>query len=161
MAHAENQQEFNVRWADLDPNGHLRHTVYMDCAAQARVRFLNNYGFTLERFRELGIGPVLFREEAQYLHEVRANESIIVTTEITGLSPNRKHWRMRHHIFKAGGKLACMVNVQGAWLNLKARKIAPPPVELTQAMEQAPRTEDFAEFEPHKPTRIRDKSGVP
>lgn len=145
------QQEFEVRWADLDPNGHMRHTAYMDCAAQARVGFLNADGFTLERFRALGIGPVLFREEAQYLREVRANERLRVTTEIAGLSPNRKHWRIRHQIFKADGELACVVNVQGAWLDLRARKIVPSPAELTQAMEKVPRTQDFAEFEPRKP----------
>lgn len=145
------QEEFEVRWADLDPNGHLRHTVYMDCAAQARVGFLNEYGFTLERFRALGIGPVLLHEQAQYLHEVRANEHLRVTAEVAGLSPNRKHWRIRHGIFKSDGKLACIVNVQGAWLDLRARKIAPPPAELVQAMEKVPRTEDYSEFKPHKP----------
>ncbi|MGH8279248.1 MAG: acyl-CoA thioesterase [Gammaproteobacteria bacterium] len=145
------QEEFEVRWADLDPNGHLRHTVYMDCAAQARVGFLNAAGFTLERFRAFGIGPILFREEAQYLHEVRANERLRVTAEISGISSNHKHWRIRHNIYKSDGKLACIVNVEGAWLDLRARKIATPPPELIAAMEQAPRTEDFAEFEPHKP----------
>ncbi|MGB9429387.1 MAG: thioesterase family protein [Gammaproteobacteria bacterium] len=145
-------REFEVRWADLDPNGHLRHTAYMDCAAQARVGFLHDFGFTLERFRVLGIGPVLFREDTRYLHEVRASEHITVTTEISGLSPNRKHWRIRHRIYKADGELACTVDVQGAWLDLKARKIMMPPPELMQAMEKAPRTEDYAEFEPRKPT---------
>ena len=147
---ASNQQEFEVRWADLDPNGHLRHTAYMDCAAQARVGFLHERGFTLERFRQLGIGPVLFREEARYLHEVRANERLRVTAEIAGLSPNRKHWRIRHLIYKSDGKLACIVEVQGAWLDLRARKIKAPPPELIAAMEQSPRTDDYAEFEPKK-----------
>jgi len=145
------QQEIEVRWADLDPNGHMRHTVYMDCAAQARVGFLNDCGFTLERFRQLGIGPVLFREEARYLHEVRANEHLRVTSEVTGISPNRKHWRIRHRIYKSDNQLACVVEVQGAWLDLRARKIAVPPPELVQAMREAPRTEDYAEFEPQKP----------
>lgn len=142
---------FEVRWADLDPNGHLRHTVYMDCAAQARVGFLYERGFTLERFRQLGLGPVLFREEARYLREVRANERLRVTAEVTGLSPNRKHWRIRQRIFKADGELACVVEVQGAWLDLKARRIVAPPAELLEIMLKWPRTEDYAEFEPQKP----------
>lgn len=145
-------QAFEVRWADLDPNGHMRHTAYMDCAAQARVGLLHEAGFTLERFRALGIGPVLFREDTRYLLEVRANERIRVTAEIAGLSPNRKHWRIRHRVFKADGSLACVVEVQGAWLDLKARKIAPAPPELIAALEAAPRAEDYAEFTPHKST---------
>lgn len=145
------QEEFEVRWADLDPNGHLRHTVYMDCAAQTRVGFLAAYGISVERFRALGIGPVLLHEEARYLHEVHANEHLRATAEVSGLSPNRKHWRIRHEIYKSDGKLACVVTVQGAWLDLRARKIVTPPAELVQAMEKAPRSEDYAEFEPHKP----------
>lgn len=144
------QLSFEVRWADLDPNGHMRHTVYMDCAAQARIGFLSGCGFTREHFQALGIGPVLLREEARYLREVRANERLRVSAEVAGLSPNCKHWRIRNQIFKADGELACVVNVQGAWLDLKARKIVPPPAELREVMLKWPRTEDYAEFEPKK-----------
>lgn len=145
------RREFQVRWADLDPNAHLRHSAYMDYAAEARVGFLNDCGFTLERFQKLNIGPVLFREETRYLHEVRANERISITTELSGLSANGKHWRMRHHIFKADGSLACVVDVQGAWLGLAARKIVPAPAELQDVMRNVPHTQDFAEFMPQKP----------
>ncbi len=143
-------KSFDIRWADLDPNGHMRHTAYMDYAAQARVGFLNDCGFTLERFQHLRIGPVLFREETRYLREVCANEHISVTTEITGLSPNGKHWRIRHRIFRTNGELACVVNVEGAWLDLAARKVAPAPAELRDVMRNGPRAEDYAEFTPPK-----------
>jgi acyl-CoA thioester hydrolase len=142
------RREFQVRWADLDPNGHLRHTAYMDYAAQARVGFLSDCGFTLERFRELHLGPVLFREDTRYLREVLANEQVSVTTELSGLSPNDKHWRMRNRIFKADGSLACVIDVQGAWLDLATRKIVAAPAELQAAMRKAPRTQDYTEFTP-------------
>ncbi|HET7650918.1 MAG TPA: acyl-CoA thioesterase [Gammaproteobacteria bacterium] len=143
-------QTFNIRWADLDPNGHMRHTAYMDYAAQARVGFLAEAGFTMEKFHALHIGPVLFKEETQYLREVRANERITVTTELAGLSANGKHWRIRHRIFNQDNELACVVNVQGAWLDLAARKVVPAPAELRQAMQQAPRTDDYSEITPRK-----------
>jgi acyl-CoA thioester hydrolase len=145
------RREFQVRWADLDPNGHLRHTAYMDYAAQARVGLLSDCGFDLDRFQKLRIGPVLFREDARYLHEVRANECITVTTELSGLSANGKHWRMRHHIFKADGSLACIIDVQGAWLDLSARKTIPAPAELQNVMGKVPQAPDYGEFTPHKP----------
>ncbi len=141
---------FDILWADLDPNGHMRHTAYMDYAAQARVDFLHDCGFTLERFQHLRIGPVLLQEETRYLHEVRANERISVTTEITGLSSNGKHWRIRHRIFRAGGELVCVVSVQGAWLDLAARKVVPAPAELREAMRNASRADDYAEFTAQK-----------
>jgi acyl-CoA thioester hydrolase len=30
----------DIRWSDLDPNFHLRHSVYYDYGAFARVQFL-------------------------------------------------------------------------------------------------------------------------
>lgn len=146
-----NEQTFNVRWADLDPNGHMRHTAFMDYAAQARVGALSLAGFTLKRFQEARIGPVLFREETRYLREIRANERITVRTEVSGASANGKHWRMRHAIFNHAGELACIVNVQGAWLDLDARKIVPAPAELLDAMRHFPRSDDYSEFTPQKP----------
>lgn len=32
-------KEFQVIWADMDPNRHMRHTAYNDYAAQLRVSF--------------------------------------------------------------------------------------------------------------------------
>jgi acyl-CoA thioester hydrolase len=145
------RREFEVRWSDLDPNGHLRHSAYMDYAAQARVGFLNDCGFTLERFHQLHLGPVLFREDTQYLREVRANERVIVTTELSGLSANGKHWRMRHRMYKADGALACVIDVQGAWLDTATRKTVAAPAELQDAMRKAPHAHDYAEFTPEKP----------
>ncbi len=145
------RREFQVRWADMDPNGHLRHSAYMDYAAQARVGFLNDCGFSLERLQKLRLGPVLFREDTQYLREVRANERISVTTELSGLSANGKHWRMRHRIFRADGALACVIDVQGAWLDLTTRKTVPAPAELQGVMVKVPHTQDYAEFTPQKP----------
>jgi len=40
-----------VRWADLDPNGHVRHTVFMDWATQCRVAALAAAGLTPRRFQ--------------------------------------------------------------------------------------------------------------
>lgn len=141
---------FDIRWADLDPNGHMRHSAYADYGAQARVGFLADHGFTLEHFRRLHLGPVLFREDIRYLREIHANERITVTCEAVGQSPNRKHWRIRHRIHRADGELACIIDCQGAWFDLATRKVVPAPAELDAALQQMPRSEDYAEFTPQK-----------
>ena len=142
---------FEVRWADLDPNGHMRHSAYADYGAQARVGFLSEHGFGLGQFTKLRIGPVLFREDLKYLREIRANETIKVSCEATGMSPNRKHWRIRHRIFRQDGELSCVIDCQGAWFDLAQRKVIPAPAELQVVMEKMPRAEDYAEFSPEKP----------
>ena len=105
----------------------------------------------LGHFQELHLGPILFREDTRYLREVRANETITVTTELSGLSDNGKHWRMRHQIFKADGSLACVIDVQGAWLDLVSRRTVPASAELLTALRGLPRSSDYAEFVPQRP----------
>ena len=141
---------FEVRWADLDPNAHMRHSAYADYGAQARVGFLTEHGFGLGEFMKFRLGPVLFREDLKYLREIRPNEIIRVTCEATGMSPNRKHWRIRHRIFRQDGELSCIIDCQGAWLDLVARKVIPAPPELEAAMQAMPKAEDYAEFTPQK-----------
>lgn len=141
---------FEVRWADLDPNAHMRHSAYADYGAQARVGFLSEHGFGLGQFMKLRLGPVLFREDLKYLREIRPNETIKVTCEAVGVSPNRKHWRIRHRIFRQDGELACVIDCQGAWLDLTSRKVIPAPPELEAAMQAMPRSGDYAEFTPQK-----------
>jgi acyl-CoA thioester hydrolase len=141
---------FEIRWADLDPNAHMRHSAYADYGAQARVGFLSEHGFGLGEFMKSRLGPVLFREDLKYLREIRPNEVIRVTCEATGMSPNRKHWRIRHRIFRQDGELACVIDCQGAWLDLVARKVIPAPPELEAAMQAMPKAEDYAEFIPQK-----------
>jgi len=48
-----------VRWADLDPLGHARHTAFMDWATHSRLAAFASQGVTSGRFLELGVGPVV------------------------------------------------------------------------------------------------------
>jgi acyl-CoA thioester hydrolase len=139
-------RDYEVRWADLDPNAHMRHTAYMDYAAQARVAFLTEHGFGLHEFHAAMVGPVLFKETTEYLREVRANERISVSIEVIGSSANGKHFRIRHEIRRQDGELAARVEVQGAWLDLRARKVTEPPAALRAAMDAMPRSADWAEI---------------
>ena len=41
---------FNTKWADFDPNRHMRHTAYNDYAAEVRVRYFASQNFTLNDF---------------------------------------------------------------------------------------------------------------
>ena len=140
------ERSYEVIWADLDANAHMRHTAYMDYAAQVRLAWLQEMGFSIERLQQAGVGPVLFSESTRYMKEVRGGERITVGFELIGLSANRKHWRMRQPITKHGGETAAIVEVQGAWLDLKARRVAPPPTELLEAVERWPRAADYAEI---------------
>lgn len=136
--------DLEVRWADLDPNGHVRHSVYFDFGAQARVGFLEDRGFGVARMEQAGVGPVLFSETAQYRRELRSGERVRVDVQLVGVSQNRKHWAMRHRIHRSDGELACIIDCRGAWLDLRERRVIPAPDALVEVLGAMEHSEDFA-----------------
>ncbi|UYZ60569.1 acyl-CoA thioesterase [Hymenobacter latericus] len=140
-------KQYPIRWADLDPNGHMRHSAYNDYAAQLRLDFLEDAGFPLAKFAKLGIGPILFREDTRFLKEISPNETIKVGAELAGLSADGSRWRIVHTIYKADGRESAIITVDGAWLDLRQRKLATPPAELAEALGRLERHSSYAEIE--------------
>src|SRR3954466_3761295 len=107
-------KSFQIIWANLDPNMHLRHTAYNDYAAQVRLSFFLDNGFSMQEMVKLQIGPILFREDTRFLKEVGMNETIVVDCKITGLRKDGSRWNMTHNIFRQDGALAAVIAVEGA-----------------------------------------------
>jgi len=142
----EFSKTFEVRWADLDPNFHMRHTAYNDYAAHVRFSFLNEKGFTMNKFREIGIGPVLFNERTDFFREVRSGDLITVNVKLAGASSDGRKFRMRHEVTMNGKEKAAAITVEGAWLDVVKRKIVIPPAELIALTKELIKTEDFSEM---------------
>ena len=66
-------KKVEIRWSDLDPNYHLRHSVYYDFGAYCRICFLIENGITDELMKQYEVGPVLFREECLFKREIIRN----------------------------------------------------------------------------------------
>jgi acyl-CoA thioester hydrolase len=137
------RQAIGLRWADLDPNGHARHSVYYDWGAMARVSYLERKGVGLAWMAANAVGPVLFREEARFLRELRMGDPLEIDLRLSAASPDGRKWQMRHRIFR-GADLAATIEVDGAWLDLRARKIVVPPEDMVRAFADLGRTEDFS-----------------
>jgi acyl-CoA thioester hydrolase len=133
----------HVRWADLDPNGHVRHSVYYDWGAMVRLSYLERHGVGVAWMARNGIGPVLFREEAKFLRELRFGDELRMDLQIAAASPDGRKWRMRHRLYR-GADLAASLEIDGAWLDLRARKVTIPPPEMVRAFDQASRSDDYA-----------------
>lgn len=136
-------QSIGLRWADLDPNGHVRHSVYYDWGAMARVSYLERQGVGLAWMAGNAIGPILFREEAKFLREVRFGDQLDIDVQLAAASADGRKWRMRHRIVR-GAEVVATIEIDGAWLDLRARKIVVPPDALVHAVADLSRTEDFS-----------------
>jgi acyl-CoA thioester hydrolase len=72
-------KSFEVRWDDVDLNGHLRSTRYPEYASTTRHGYLMTAGWGAPALLKSGITPVLLAEEVRYLHEVFLAQNVEVT----------------------------------------------------------------------------------
>ncbi len=135
---------YEIRWSDLDANGHVNYAVYIDAAGDLRYRFFTTHGFPPEKFTELGLGPVYTSLHADFFREVRMGETVTLTYALAGISPSGARWKVHHDVLKSNGKKAVSIDLEGAILDLSTRKTVIPTPELMQVFNQVPRTADFA-----------------
>ena len=135
--------QFVTRWADFDANIHMRHTAYNDYCAEARMRYFNSFGITVQDFAKEKVGPILFEENTKFLKEIHMGEDISVNLKILGLSKNGERWKIQHEVFNTKGKLSAIITVYGAWLDLVKRKLIVPPVKFQKTFIGTERTENF------------------
>lgn len=135
--------EGQVLWAQIDANQHMRHSAYADFGAQARLMMLEKHGMGAHELYKNGIGPVVFREEMIYLREVRMNDYLKVTCELVKSRADGSRWSIRHEIFRGDGVKAAVINLDGAWIDIQKRKLAPLPPELAERFDKAPKSADY------------------
>lgn len=140
-------KEFNrsiqLRWSDLDPNFHIRHSVYYDWGAFCRIEFLNEFGLTSQVMKELDFGPILFREECIFRKEIRSGDLVMISLEITKSKSDFSRWSIRHNISKDTGILCAILTVDGAWMDVTKRKLASPPEKVHEVFELMPKAQEF------------------
>ena len=136
-------KEVQVRWSDLDPNVHLRHSVYYDWGALCRIDFLYEYKLTAEVMLQLKIGPVLFREECVFKKEIRLGDKVSISLQVLKAKKDFSRWTIQHTVVKNGDTVSAIITVDGAWLDIAKRKLATPPSEVFGVFSQMPLDENF------------------
>ena len=90
-----------IRWADIDANRHLRHSIYYDYGASARMQLLESLGLTMQKMEEAAIGPVLFREEAVFKREIKFEDRVTLSVELLKATRDYSRWRNCHDLVKS------------------------------------------------------------
>lgn len=136
-------KEFEVKWADVDANRHMRHTAFNDYAAHMRVKILESVNLSMSRLEKLRMGPILFREETLFHREVGMEGSITMNVSLLKAREDGSRWTFIHEMFRADGIKAATIIVDGAWIDLDKRKLAAPPEEIARLFLGIPRSENF------------------
>lgn len=132
-----------IRWSDLDPNFHVKHSVYYDFGAFVRMSILTDYGLSAAVLIEHSLGPILFREECVFKREIQFGDVVTINLKLKKTSPNYSRWTFEHEIVKNGDTVAAIITVDGAWMDLSKRRLTVPSELVTKTFEQLPRANDF------------------
>jgi acyl-CoA thioester hydrolase len=132
-----------ARWGDMDFNGHMKNTAYLDASADVRMMFFSENGFSMREFEKRGLGPVILRDELEYFRELRLLDPVRVTLAAAGLNEDGSRFRLRNEFFRADGERAARVTSTGGWLDLAKRRLTPPPEDLRALLMQLERTADY------------------
>jgi acyl-CoA thioester hydrolase len=131
-----------IRWSDCDPNGHAANTTYSEYGTDTRVAYLAANGWTFDDFASARCGPVITREEIDYLRELRMGEEVAVDFTILGASADEARFKLAHDLTRLrDGKPCARIVVTGGWMDLSVRRLAPPPERLAaifRALERGP-----------------------
>ena len=137
-------KNLSLRWSDLDPNFHLRHSSYYDFATQERIDILHHYGITLTIMKDENVGPVLFKEQCEFKREIHLNSNIHIITKLLKMKKDGSFWIIQHEFLSEENKLHALIKVEGSWIDTVKRKLAKPvPNVISAGLEQFPKTTDF------------------
>ena len=132
-----------IRWSDLDPKFHLRHSVYYDWGAFCRIEFLNEYGLTADVMQKLQFGPILFKEECVFRREIKLADEVKMNLQLIRAKKDFSRWSIQHQITKNGNTLCAVLTVDGAWMNVVQRKLTSPPEQVHEVFSKMPQAEGF------------------
>lgn len=136
-------KEFEVKWADVDANRHMRHTAYNDYAAHMRVKILESVNLSMSRLEKQRLGPILFREETIFHREVGMEGNITMNASLLKARKDGSRWTFVHEMFRADGIKAATIIVDGAWIDLDKRKLGIPTEEVKEMFLSIPHDEKF------------------
>jgi acyl-CoA thioester hydrolase len=120
-------KQIEIRWSDLDPNFHLRHSAYYDFGAYCRVSFMNEHGLTPQVMMQHHIGPVILREECVFKKEIKFGDPVKINLRVDKTTTDFSRWTMVHEISKGGDILSAVITLDGAWMDTVKRKLIVPP----------------------------------
>lgn len=137
------KKDFEIRWSDVDANGHLANSAYLNFMSHTRVGFLNEHGFSMKKLIEYGIGPVVFSEQIHYFKESFLGQTLTVTLNVSGLSDDGMFFEFEHNFYNQKGKHVATCDILGAWMDLKTRSLTMLPKYLKALVEKFPKSLNF------------------
>lgn len=92
MAH---RTSIDVRFNEIDPYGHVNHSVYVTYCEVGRTDALSACGVSLEAMAERGYQLVVTRIDVRFLGPATAGDTVVVETELATMRRASGTWAQR------------------------------------------------------------------
>ncbi len=117
-----------------DVNGHMNMRWYLAIFDEAGDALHERIGLTREYHHQHGSGTFDLEHHLNFLHEVNPGDSIAVYMRLVARSAKLLHYLM-FMVNESRGKLASIFECMNAFADLRTRKIAPFPPEITKSID--------------------------
>lgn len=136
-------KDFEIRWSDIDANGHLANSAYVNFMSHTRMSFMLENGFGHQDLIRNNLGPVVFYEHIYYFREIFMGNPVKVSLKLKGLSADGMFFEFLHNFYDYKGRNCARCIMLGSWIDLKTRKLVSLPRELYEQLNELEHTEDF------------------
>ncbi|MCB0369815.1 MAG: acyl-CoA thioesterase [Bdellovibrionales bacterium] len=121
-----------IRENQIDVMGHLNNATYLELFEAARWDVLIDKGYTLQKIKELGQGPVILEVNLKFLKEVKARDTLKITTEV--LDYKGKIGHMKQTMLKQDGGIASEAILVFGLFDTKKRQLIEPTEAWLQVL---------------------------
>jgi acyl-CoA thioester hydrolase len=129
--HPATVTELKVRFHELDPNGHVNHSVYLHYLETARIELLGSIGFTPSGLADRGIHLVIVQVDIRFRRPAVAGDVLRIETGVRELRRASSWWHQR--ITRGGSELIAEADVRSTSTDRSGRPVR-PPADLLQAL---------------------------
>lgn len=110
--------ELKVRFYELDPYNHVNHTNYLAYFETARIEFLTDAGFGLDRLKDRGWQLVVVELEARFMATAGMHDLLTIDTWVGEMGRVRSTW---HQEMRRDDDLIASLEVSAAFTDLDGR----------------------------------------
>ena len=127
---------FTVRTYEVDQNGHLNGSVYVQWADHVRWETARRAGVSMREFVGSGVGPVNLQTTISYFSELRDGDEVDVSCEFEWT--DGKTMRIVQEFRRPDGEIAAELVSVGGVLDLETRTLVADPRDSWSAFAKEP-----------------------
>ena len=126
--------EVEVRWGDMDAQGHVNNAVYFTYCETARIKLLRALG-VLGRSGGAAQGPTLVTTSCDFKQQVRYPTTLDIGVRVERIG--QRSFELSYAMFRQGtDELLAVARSVNAWVDFAQERAVPLPAELRAAFGQ-------------------------